>query len=304
MDSTADVTPAAPPPPARTPLSRPWRIARNIAIGVVLALILVWLVLYITKGRFLKGTFERVAAAQTERKVSVAGDFQLYFDPITIHFRAEGLRVSNPDWTSKPDLYAAKAIDARIAPLSLLWGKRHFYALDLVDSAVDLEWNTPHTQNSWTFGAKTGGKPLDLPRIDVATVKGTTLRYIDPRLRLRTDLTFTTITSSDARIGASVRFAGTGQIRETPFTLSGGLLSPDATVARGQNRLVLAADAANNHIELNGTLPSLAEIENVPLQVTARGRNLAELLGIIGVAIPMTARLPGPRAIGEIGYDL
>ncbi|BCA60085.1 AsmA protein [Sphingomonas sp. HMP6] len=154
MDTTADVTPAAPPPlappPARKRLSRPWRIARNVVIGVVLALFLVWLVLYITKGRFLKGTFERVASAQTERTVSVAGDFQLYFDPITIHFRAEGLRVSNPEWTSKPDLYAAKAIDARIAPLSMLFGKRRLYTLDLVDSAVDLEWNKAHTQNSWT----------------------------------------------------------------------------------------------------------------------------------------------------------
>ena len=288
MDTTADVTPAAPPPPARKPLSRPWRIARNVVLGVVLALFLVWLALYITKGRFLKSTFEGIAASQTERKVSVAGDFQLYFDPITIHFRAEGLRVSNPEWASKPDLYAAKSIDARIAPLSMIFGKRRFYTLDLVDSAVDLEWNKAHTQNSWTFGATTGGKPLDLPRIDLATVRGTTLRYGDPQMRLRTDLTFNTITSSDAKIGTSVRFAGTGQIRDTPFTLRGALLSPDATVARGQNKLVLTADAANNHIDMTGTLPSLADVENVPLQVTARGRNLAELLGIIGVAIPMT----------------
>ncbi len=296
MDTTADVTPAEtpplapplPPPPAPGRLSRPWRIARGVVLGVVLALFLVWLVLYITKGRFLKSSFERIAAAQTERKVSVAGDFQLYFDPITIHFRAEGLRVSNPEWASKTDLYAAKTIDARIAPLSMLFGKRHFYALDLVDSAVDLEWNAAHTQNSWTFGAKTGGKPLDFPRIDLATVRGTTLRYIDPQMRLRTDLTFNTITSSDAKIGDAVRFTGNGQARDTPFTLNGALLSPNSTVARGQNRLVLAADAARNHIDMTGTLPSLADVENVPLQVAARGRNLADLLGIIGVAIPMT----------------
>ena len=285
MDSTADVSPAETPPPVR---SRPWRIVRNVVIAVVLALFLVWLVLYVTKGRFLKRTFERVASSQTERTVSVAGDFQFYFDPIALHFRAEGLRVSNPDWASKPDLYAAKSIDARIAPLSMIFGKRHFYTLDLADSAVDLEWNRAHTQNSWTFGAKTGGKPLDLPRIDLATVTGTALRYVDSRMRLRTDLTFNTVTSSDAKIGAAVRFAGTGQVRDTPFTLTGALLSPDATVARGQNKLVLTADAANNHIDVTGTLPSLADVEDVPLQVTARGRNLAELLGIIGVAIPVT----------------
>ncbi|WP_404373861.1 AsmA family protein [Sphingomonas sp. MMS24-J45] len=297
--------PADPPPPARKPLSRPWRIARNVVIGVVLALFLAWLVLYITKGRFLKGTFERIASAQTERRVSVAGDFQLYFDPITIHFRAEGLRVSNPAWTSKPDLYAAKAIDARIAPLSLLFGKRHFHTLDLADSTIDLEWNRAHTQNSWTFGSKTKGKPLDLPRIDLATVKGTALRYVDPRMRLRTDLTFASVTSSDARIGDAVRFSGSGHIRDTPFTLRGALLSPNATVARGRNKLVLAADAANDHIDLTGTLPSLAEIEDVPLQVSARGRNLADLLGIIGVAIPMTRdyRVAAQLVKSDTTYD-
>ena len=35
-------------------------------------------------------------------------------------------------------------------------------------------------------------------------------------------------------------------------------------------------------------MPSLADVENVPLQTRARGRNLAELLGIIGVVLPNT----------------
>ena len=299
MDTVAD------PSPPRKPLSRPWRIARNVAIGVVATVFLVWLVLYITKGRFLKHSFERIATSLTERAVTVGGDFQLYFDPITIHFRAEGLRVSNPDWASKRELFAAKMIDSRIAPLSLIFGRRHFYRLDLVDSAVDLEWNAAHTQNSWTFGAKSDGKPLVLPTIDLATVAGTTLRYVDPQMRLRTDLAFKTITSTDAKIGAAVRFTGSGQVRDTPFTLSGALLSPNATLAQGQNKLVLAADAAHNHLDVTGTLPSLADVEDVPLQVVARGRNLAELLGIIGVTIPQsrTYRVQAQMVKSGTTYD-
>jgi uncharacterized protein involved in outer membrane biogenesis len=288
---------AAPTPPAAAPAAQTapqakrrsvWRIVRNGVIGVVVALFLVWLVLYITKGRFLKGPFERIVSSATHRDVKVTDDFQLYFDPITIHFRADGMTISNPSYASRPNLFEAKQIDARIAPLSMLFGKRHFYTLDLTNGAVDLEWNKQHTHNSWTFSDKKGGKPLDFPRIDVATVAGTTLRYLDPRMRLRTDLAFQTITSSDARIGKLVRFTGDGKVRNTPFTLKGALLSPDATVARGKNQLELAADAANNHITVAGTLPSIADIENVPLAVTSRGRNLAELLDIIGVAIPRT----------------
>lgn len=290
MDAAPSPPAAAQPAETSHPVERRrwWRIIRNVVIGLVVALFLVWLVLYITKGRFLKGPFERIVSSATHRDVKVTDDFQLYFDPITIHFRADGMTISNPSYASRPNLFEAKQIDARIAPFSMLFGKRHFYTLDLTGGAVDLEWNRAHTHNSWTFSDKKGGKPLDFPRIDVATVAGTTLRYLDPRMLLRTDLNFQTITSTDARIGKSVRFTGTGKVRSTPFTLKGALLSPDATVARGKNQLELAADAAHNHITVAGTLPSIADIENVPLAVTSRGRNLAELLEIIGVAIPRT----------------
>jgi AsmA family protein len=68
----------------------------------------------------------------------------------------------------------------------------------------------------------------------------------------------------------------------------GALLSPDATAARGANHLVLQANAGADRIDITGTLPSLADIEDVPLAIRAQGRNAAELLGIIGVVVPTT----------------
>ncbi|MEH3046030.1 AsmA family protein [Sphingomonas adhaesiva] len=283
---------ATSPPPdasAATPRHRGWRIARNVALGVLATIVAVWLVLYITKGRFLKRPFESIAARLTQRQVSVGGDFQLYFAPWRIKFYAERLRIANPAWATQPYLFAADRIDSRIAPLSLLWGKRRFHSLDLTNGAVDLEWDAGHRHNSWTFGEpQKGGKPLDLPRIDRATVAGTTVRYRDPRMRLLADLRIDTIRSTGARIGDAVGVNGGGQLRDTPFTVAARLLSPDATVARGRNELVLRARAAGNVIDVAGTLPSIAAIENVPLAVRARGRNMADLLGVIGVAIPNT----------------
>ena len=81
---------------------------------------------------------------------------------------------------------------------------------------------------------------------------------------------------------------GGGRIRDTPFTVTAQLKSPDATVARGRNELALRARAAGNTIDVAGTLPSLADVENVPLATRARGANMANLLAIIGVAIPNT----------------
>ena len=267
---------------------RRWRIVRNVVLGVIGTIFAVWLILFITKGRFLKHPFESIVGRPTSRSVTVRGDFQLYFAPLRINFLADGITVSNPAWATKPVLFSADHVDARIAPLSLIFGKRHFYTLDLRNGAVDLEWLRDHSANSWTFSGKKGGKPLELPRVDVATVQGTTVRYLDPRMRVLADLQVDDIRSTDARIGKAVGVRGTGSLRDTPFRVVAQLLSPDATVNRRENKLVARAWAANNVVDVSGTLPSIADIENVPLQTRARGRNMAQLLGIIGIVVPQT----------------
>ena len=127
-----------------------------------------------------------------------------------IKFLAEGLSISNPGWASRRQLFRADRIETYIAPLSLLWGQRRLYSLDVANGALDLEWNADHSRNTWTFSDKPG-KPFELPRIDRATVAGTTLRYLDPRMRLLADLGVETIRAADTRIGDAVRLSGDGK---------------------------------------------------------------------------------------------
>lgn len=285
MDQPLPAAAPADTPPRR---ARGWRIARDIALAIVGLIFALWLILFLTKGRFLKHPFETLVGKLTHREVRVAGDFQLYFAPLQIKFAAQGFSIANPEWASRPYLFRADALDSRIAPLSLLFGRRRFYWLNLTNGAVDLEWLPDHATNTWTFSDKKGGKPLAFPVIDRATVVGTTVRYRDPRLRLLADMRIDPIRSIDARIGDAVGLTGNGLIRGTPFTMDARLLSPNQTVARGANRLDLTARAAGNVVDVTGTLPSLAAFEGVPLQTRARGRDLSDLLAIIGVAIPHT----------------
>ena len=273
----------------KTPATRRhMSLLARIGLGLLACIVAIWLVLFITKGRFLKRPFERAVTAVTTRNVTVKGDFQLYFAPFNLKFLAEGLTLANPSWARQPSLFTARRIDARIAPLSLLLGKRHIHMLALNDATIDLEWNAAHDANSWTFGKGKGGKPIEFPRIDRADIAGTRLRYLDPRMRLFADLRFDSIHSTDARIGKAVDVKGTGRIRETPFRLTAQLLSPDETANRGRNQLSLRAWAGNNVIDVKGSLPSVADMENVPLQTQASGRDLSDLLAIIGMAIPPT----------------
>lgn len=266
---------------------RRWRIARNILLGLIGAVFVVWLVLYITKGRFLRGPFETVVGRAIGREIRVGGDFQLYFDPLDIKFLAERMRISNPAWATRPDLFAAERIETRIPPLSLLFGKRRMRFLDLVGGRLDLEWDVGRRRNSWTFSERKG-EPFELPAIGRARLANTRVRYLDPQMRVLVAVGFETIRAADRRIDDSLRFSGTGRALETPFSIAGALLSPNATIANGENRLQFTARTATDRIDVAGTLPGATEIEGVPLRVAARGRNLADLLDIIGVAIPET----------------
>ncbi|KTW16402.1 AsmA family protein [Sphingomonas sanguinis] len=265
---------------------RRWAI--RLLIGLLTVLAAIWLVLFVTKGRFLRHPFESIVGKLTHRTVTVGGDFQLYFAPWRIKFVAEKIAISNPDWATRPNLFTADRIDSRIAPLSLLFGKRRFTWLTLTNGAVDLEWTPDHRSNTWTFGEKKGGKRLEFPRIDMAEVKGTTVRYRDPRMQVTADLALEDFRSQDARIGRAVGVRGKGVIRETPFVLNAQLLSPDTTANRGKNELVARMRAAGNVVDVTGTLPSIADVENVPLRTHARGKDLSTLLEVIGVVIPRT----------------
>lgn len=285
MDQAPAADTNASPTAARSRWRR-WTL--RILAGVSIVIAAIWLVLFVTKGRFLRHPFESIVGRLTHRTVTVGGDFQLYFAPWRIKFVAEQIAISNPGWATRPHLFTADRIDSRIAPLSLLFGKRRFTWLALTNGAVDLEWTPDHRTNSWTFSKKKGGRPLEFPRIDTAEIMGTTVRYRDPRMQVTADLALADFRSRDARIGHAVGVRGKGVIRQTPFTLTAQLLSPDATANRGRNELVARMRAAGNVVDIAGTLPSVADVENVPLRTRARGKDLSTLLEVIGATIPRT----------------
>lgn len=271
-------------------------------IGIFFAL---WLILFITKGRFLKHPFERIVSSRLDRPVRVGGDFQLYFDPVTIKFRARQMVIANTRWASRPAFFRADLIDSRIAPLSLLFGDRYRLRwLELRNAAVDLEWSRDGSSNTWTFGdPRRKGEPLDLPLIRRAALTGTTLRYRDPRMQLAADLGFETVKAQDTRFASDVRFSGAGTMRGRPFTLRGGLLSPDEMVTGGRNQLALHAQAGATVLEVSGTLPGATEIEGADLRLVTHGPNLARLFDFLGVAIPETRAYRFTSALTKAGGE-
>ena len=296
----ADASAAEPGTIARPPNPEPTHKrdlgTRTLAIGIsVLAtliglIFMAWLVLFITKGRFLKHTFERIASYHTGRTVKVAGDFNLYLDPFATKFLAEGLTISNPSWASKPNLVQAKLLDARIDTFSFLFvNQSKVNWINLQNGDADLEWDKTHRFNTWTFGGpRTTGKPFQMPLIQRAEVDGTTARYRDPRMMLSADIAFQAVQARNNKVNNAITFSGTGAMRGNNFRLWGSQRSPNQLLAGGENQFELHVNGAGNQIDVSGTLPGATVIEGSDLSVAARGRNLRDLFDLIGVAVPDT----------------
>ncbi len=269
--------------------------------SIIGLLVLGWAILFVTKGRFLKHPFERITSNFSQRQVQVGGDFQLYFNPFNVKFYAEGMRVSNPDWVGKGDFFTARTIDTNIATFSLLFGKRRVNWLALEGAAINLEWDKTHRRNSWTFSGN--AKPLDLPLIKTAVIDGTMIRYRDPKMQLSADIAVRTIRAQVRQVMNAVRFSGSGVARRTPFTLYGALLSPNATIAGGNNQLALAINAARTRAEITGTLPGATELEGADLHVDVRGWNMGDLFRVGGIAVPDTRAYRLRSAITKAGDE-
>lgn len=302
---SAAPAPVDPTPQAVDPVRKkrvgPLGWVMRIVLAMLAVIVLAWLILYITKGRFLKQPFERYASQMSGRTVTVAGDFNFYFDIIDAKFLAEGMRVSNPAWASKPDLFAARRIASDIDTVSFIFGGRRVHFVDLDGGEIDLEWNAAHSANTWTFAQR--AEPLDIPAITRALVNGTTIRYRDPKMALATDIAVRTVRAEGKQIMNAVRFAGTGTARRTPFAIDGALLSPNQTISGGRTQLALNIRAARTRADISGTLPAATQIEGADLNVDVRGGNIADLFAVAGFAVPETRRYRLRSALTKVGKE-
>ena len=305
-DRTAGTPPPRPPAGRRGPPR--WQAPVGIVGGILACMIglivLAWLILFITHGRFLRHTVERLASRSMGRDVRIAGDFELYLAPINVKFVADGLSVSNPAWASKPDFLAARHIDTRISTLRLIFGKVHARWLNLDGAAIDTEWDKSHTRNTWTFGdPNKKGEAFDMPTVERASVTGTTVRFRDPSLLIATDQSIDTVRATGTHINNAIGFKGAGTLRGKPFTNTGRLLSPNSTLTLGRTQLELHADTGPTHLDLAGTLPAATQIEGSDLNLAVRGPNARLLFDLMGVVIPDTRRYAFRSKLTKVGDE-
>ena len=272
----------------RTAIRRPLHTVVSSILAVLATLIglivLAWAILFVTKGRFLKDSFEKYASRYADRQVAVAGDFQLYFDPFHLKFLADGLSVANPAWAQDRNLFTARHIETEVSTFDLIFGRQHVLFIDLDGGDAGLEVDKAG-RNTWTFSSD---QPFKMPPIDRGSVTGSTLHYIDAKHRADVRMTFGDVASSGRRVSGPLTFAGKGTALAEPFTLTGQLSTPNSTMAGGKTGLEVHANVAATRIDMSGMLPGATRIEGADIRVTIAGRNLQTLFRIAGLTAPAT----------------
>ena len=278
-------------PPRR---ARALRWATRIALALIVLVFAVWLVLFITKGRFLKPTFEKIASSRLHRQVKVAGDFNLYFAPFNVAFLAEGLSVANVDWATtqkppQPDFLDARHIALTVRTWPLLWGQHKIAQADIDGAHAALAWDAAHTHNTWTFDDPNAPPtPFQLPDIERGTITDTHVTYTDPKLQLALNVDIHPVTAINTQIQQAVGFSGTGTLRAKPVRFAGRVDDADQMLHAGASKVVLHADAADTVIDASGTMPGISDIAGGHYHLAVRGSNMSDLFDFIGVVVVPT----------------
>lgn len=295
-----------PPPPAHPDpdRKRDWRESLTwpvkLLLGILLAIFLAWLVLFITKGRFLKSSFVSIASDYTDRQVKVGGDFNLYLNPFHIQFLAEDISVSNPTWAKDKQLFDAKRVALQLNIWRLIFGERRFNYLELADATIGLERQA--TRNTWTFRSDSN-EPFELPEIVRASITGTRVHYIDRPLVLDTNIRVGAVAAAKTVLQPRVPFDGDGTSHGARFTVTGALTSPNETLAGGSNDLAMTIRVRDSRVDIAGTLPGATVLEGAKLTLTATGGNLNTPFSLLGVVIPDTRTFRVTSKLTPVGDD-
>ena len=264
---------------------RIWRVLGWAALLIGVLFAAAYLVLYITKGRFLRHTFERYASSYAHREVRVAGDFQLYLDP-RIRFVADGLTVANPDWAKSKQLVNAKHIDLELKVLPLLGGHRRMPYLVLDGADLGLE-RDKDGRDTWTLNPD-DKTPIKIPEIARASVTNTHVDYRDAVLQLILGLGVNGITATQDKVQSAILLAGKGTSRGVPLTLTGRIDNPNAAINGNATKMAVTLHTGGSQLDVSGTLPGPTIINGADLTVHAKGKAIGDIFALIGAAMPAT----------------
>jgi uncharacterized protein involved in outer membrane biogenesis len=263
--------------------------------GIVILALWLLLVAFITffSFNFMRDPISRMVKNSTGRELSIKGDLRLKWAWPIPHVVAEKLTFGNPPWAREPNMIELDAAEATFDLGEML--KRVWVIVEArVDSPVVHLQQTADGRKNWLLDTqqKNEKAKIEIGRLIVNEGKITFLdegRDSDIAADVQTH-----------GAGTGVTFRARGRLNGAPLAASGS--GGSVLALRDETHpypLDVEATIGNTSARAKGTVTSLTRLSAVDLDAALRGRSLAELYTVIGIALPDT---PGYATSGHVSH--
>jgi uncharacterized protein involved in outer membrane biogenesis len=227
-----------------------------------------------------RGQIERHVSAAFGREVILAGPLSL--EPsITPRFALKGLKITNPDWASRPFLASVDKFDIRVGLLPLLRGELQIVSLEFHGVDLLLE-EADDGANNFTFSDS--GEPAALPAIGHMLLYDAAIAYAaagGPVRRLHMER----VTARKVP-GQPVELEAHTAVNAVPVTLSlSGEPQGDGEV-HDPWQLTLLGEAGDLSLRVEGSLADPTDWGQGEYRLVLKGQHLDDLETLSGYALP------------------
>ncbi len=267
-------------------------LLRWTAISLASLVVLVIVALSVLDWNWFKHPIERMASAKSGRSVTIAGPLEVHIWSWTPRVALSGLTVGNPPWEPARPMLTVESLQVQLKLLPLLKGDVVLPRVEVIHPVLYLHRETSGRAN-WTFentkptNAKAAAPPK-LPVVRDFLIRNGTLTLTDDLLKLKVDGTVQAHEKGSADDPKAFRLHGQGTLNQGPFSLqlSGGpLINLDPEHPYPFDLQIGAGDA---RIESSGRFRKPFDVGQIDLDVTARGKDLADLFYLTQLALPNT----------------
>jgi uncharacterized protein involved in outer membrane biogenesis len=265
------------------------------AAGLLLALVVAFLVFF--DWNWLRGPVGRIASAQLNRTVVIAGDLDVHPWSWAPTIEAHDLRIGHPRDLPLPDGAAARMADIGLLRIQieipqLLRGRTVLRLIEASDSQVHLV-RAADERNNWTFGSGRKGEAGRLPAIRRLVIDRADLRIDDARRGARFVGRVSTRDSTTGEGAGRFLLLGDGSLNGARFSarLSGSPLlniSPDRPY-----RFEGTLRAGDTRIRADGHIDRPFDLNRLGARFAISGSDLNDLYLLTGLALPNT----GPYSV-------
>jgi uncharacterized protein involved in outer membrane biogenesis len=261
-------------------------IVLRILKWVGIAVLAMWLLLvaFITffSFNFMREPISRMVQKSTGRELSIKGDLRLKWAWPIPHVVAEKLTFGNPPWARERNMIELEAAEATFDLTEML---KHVWVIveARVDHPVVHLQQTEDGRKNWLLDTqqKNEKAKVEIGRLIVNEGK---ITYFDESRK--TDIAAEVQTHS---AGKGVTFSAKGRFNGESLAASG--TGGSVLALREETNpypLDVEATIGNTSARAKGTVTSLTQLTAVDLEAALRGRSLAELYTVIGIALPDT----------------